>query len=48
MDALYQIKNSIVRLHKFQFYSVIWFNDILSIIDTELIARKEIGGPIRK
>jgi hypothetical protein len=48
MYGLYQTKDSIVRLYNFQFYSIIWFNDILSIIDTKPVARKEIGGPIRK
>jgi hypothetical protein len=48
MYGLYQTKNWILRLYNFQFYSIIWFNDILSIIDTKFVARKEIEGPIRK
>jgi hypothetical protein len=31
------------RLHKFQLYSIIWFNDTLRITDAKLVARKEIG-----
>jgi hypothetical protein len=48
MDYLDETNSFVTGPYKSQFYSTIYFNDALSITDTQIAARKRIGDPNRK